>query len=155
MRILMTLILLTLSWSSFANSAPEITVRGLAKYSGQFISLFYVSGKPASFGTAGQDLEVNKVLTGPVIQKIGSDSQSFPAASVPRNGFATFNFVIAVVHDQSEHFLTNLRLNNGAVVRVPVSTAGRAIQDNGTNRKFTAKKFKPIFQLKGNPTINF
>ena len=150
------IILATLTaFAAHAVKVPEIAVSGLGKYAGQFVSLYYVSGKPASFGTSGQDLDINKVLAGPVTQKIGSGQVSFNSREVKRSGFAAFNYVVAVVHDQSEHFITNLRLVNGAVTRNPVSTSGKAVSDNNTNRKFAAKKFKSSLKLKNNAKISF
>lgn len=155
MKLLIAVLLTLASWTSLASNAPEITLNGLSKYAGQFVSVFYVSGKPASLGTAGQDLEVNKILAGPFTQKIGSNSLSYTSVSVPRDGFATFNFVIAVVHDQPEHFLTNLRLNNGSVTRVPVASRTGQAQDTNSNRRFSAKRFKSSIKLKNNPSLNF
>jgi hypothetical protein len=144
-----------MSLAAFSARVPEIAVNGLNKYSGQFVSLYYVSGKTASFGTTGQDLDINRVLKGPVTQKISGDQISFNATDVKSNGFAAFNYVLAVVHAQPDHFVTNLRLKSGNVVRIPVATSGKAIGDSKENRRFNSKRFKAFFKLRKNPSLKF
>lgn len=143
------------SVSAWSTTVKKVTVTGLEKYQGQSISLFYVSGKQATFGTAGQELETNKVLFGPVTKVIDGNVLTFPKTKVPRDGFTAFNYLLAVVHPAETHFLTNLTYEGGAVVRVPALNVDRNIEDNVSNREFSEKRFKPIFKLGNQPQLDF
>jgi hypothetical protein len=150
MKVLSLFLALIVSYSVQATSVEGFSLAGLDEYKGMNVSLYYVSGRPAGLGTAGQEIHANKVLLGPQKFSIPSSGVvSVPKVEVPRDGFTSFNFLIVVVHQQADHALTNPALRGGRVVREPVRylNSGTSVTYNDLTQGFVFKTFKPLAQV--------
>lgn len=135
----------------------SFSVRGLEKYSGANLSLYYVSGRPARLGTSGQEIHVNKVLKGPVKYKISRDGVVYVrGVNVPRDGWTSYNYLIFVVHAQPEHALTNPDYSGGGVVREPVRYYDSSIRVDYTfvNKNFEYKTYKSSREISAGGSID-
>lgn len=151
-------LILGLCQSVFAGTRVDaFSVRGLEKYSGANLSIYYVSGRPAGLGTSGQEIHVNKVLKGPVKFKISRDGLvNVPKANVPQDGWTSYNYLIFVVHAQPDHALTNPDYSGGAVVREPVRYYNSSVDIDYTrvNKSFEYKTFKSSREIRGGGSID-
>lgn len=152
------LIFLLISFSANAGTkVGAFSVRGLEKYSGANLSLYYVSGRPAGLGTSGQEIHVNKVLKGPVKYRISSDGVvSIKAVDVPRDGWTSYNYLIFVVHSQSTHALTNPDYQDGVIVREPVRyyDSGVNVDYSRVNKSFEYKTYKSSREVQQGGSID-
>ena len=82
----------------------SLSVTGVSKYSGPYISLYLVHGTKLF----GQEISVNKVYKVLKTQKIsGADEMSFGPFSMKQNwsSFRGPNYVVAVIHPSAKHAL--------------------------------------------------
>lgn len=151
-------VLMLLSFSvSAGTKVGAFSVRGLEKYSGANLSLYYVSGRPAGLRTSGQEIHVNKVLKGPVKYSISEDGVvNIKAVDVPRDGWTSFNYLIFVVHSQSVHALTNPDYQHGVIVREPVRyfDSSVTIDYSRVNKSFEYKTFKTAREVQQGGSID-
>jgi hypothetical protein len=76
---------------------------------GSYISLFYVSARPASFGTSGQQLKVFKILKGPKMVKILNNGALIENVEVLRSHAGNiFNYVVYYIHPRPTFGIKNL-----------------------------------------------
>lgn len=153
-----SLIFLLLSLSAQAGTkVGAFSARGLEKYSGANLSLYYVSGRPARLGTSGQEIQVNKVLKGPIKYKVsGNGVVKIKPVDVPRDGWTSFNYLIFVVHAQPTHALTNTDYQNGVVVRKPVRYFDSSvnIDYSRVNKSFEYRTYKSARKIQQGGAIN-
>ncbi len=112
MKSLIALFSMLLSLSVFAgvNQVPSIELSGLEKYRDQNISVFYVSGRPAGFGTFGHILHTHKIWAKVSSKKINGDGTiSIPSVKVVNTHGVAFNYLVFVIHDADQK---NARLMN-------------------------------------------
>jgi hypothetical protein len=116
----LTYFIAAFAWAQNTQVAP-FDVTGLQNYAGKNLSVYFVSGRQATIGTSGQEVHVNKVMSGPHIYSIPRNGiVALDGVAVPRDGWTSYNFAIFVVHEQPVHALTNLAWVRGAFVREPV-----------------------------------
>jgi hypothetical protein len=104
-----------------------IEITGFTAYAGLYLSAFYVSGRDAYIGTAGQVINVNKIMSTPVVVKISADGLAkIPAMNVLRSGFSVFNNVVFVVHKRTNYYLQNynIRTKRPSDPRLPALANG-------------------------------
>lgn len=133
-------------------------VSGLFDYSGKYLSIFFVSGRPASIGTVGQEVNVNKVMSGPHTFRIpGNGTVSVPEVSVPREGWSSYNYAIFVVHEQARHALSNLTWSGGSVAREQVRyhTAADEVPFTEANQAYLTKATRTSRQMSGGQEVRF
>lgn len=150
MKVLSFFMAFFLSLSVSATTVESFSLAGLDEYRGMNVSLYYVSGRPAGLGTAGQEIHVNRVLLGPQRFSIPATGViSVPKVEVPRDGFTSFNFLIIVVHQQAQHALTNPALRGGRLVREPVRylDASVNVDYNELTQGFVLKTYKTLSQV--------
>lgn len=143
-----------LSFSSFGDTnVAAFKLTGLSEFKGQNLSVYFVSGRPASLGTSGQEIHVNKVMSGPHIYKIQGNELQVEATRVPRDGWTSYNYAIFVVHGQNVHALTNIAYAGGQIVREPVRYNDERFEVNYTeqNQRFIFKTFRTSRELNGQP----
>ena len=152
----LVLLLLTLT-AQAGTQVGAFSVRGLEKYSGANLSLYYVSGRPAGLGTNGQEIHVNKVLEGPKKYRISGDGVvTLKSVNVPRDGWTSYNYLIFVVHSQPTHALTNPDYRNGLVVREPVRyyDSDANIEYSKVNNSFEYKTYKTSREVQQGGSID-
>ena len=96
---------LLFSMVSFAAEkvVPSIELNGLDKYPNQNLSVFYVSGRPAGFGTFGHILHTHKIWNKVASVKINSDgSVEIPSVKVVNTHGVAFNYLVFVVHAENQ-----------------------------------------------------
>lgn len=89
---------------------PRVEISGLAKYKSDNISVFYVSGRPAGFGTFGHILHTHKIWTKIGGMKInGNGKVEIPSVKVVNTHGVAFNYLVFVIHkgDQKHVRLVN------------------------------------------------
>jgi|GEM_PF-4874722 hypothetical protein len=152
----LVLLLLTLT-AQAGTQVGAFSVRGLEKYSGAKLSLYYVSGRPAGLGTNGQEIHVNKVLKGPEKYRITGDGVvAIKSVNVPRDGWTSYNYLIFVVHTQPAHALTNPDYRNGRVTRDPVRyyESDVNIEYSKVNNSFEYKTYKTSREVQQGGSID-
>lgn len=108
------MIILLLLWSGLGMAGeklvPRIEVSGLEKYKNQNVELFYVSGRPAGFGTVGHVLHTHKVWAHSKELRIdGQGVVEFPSSKVVNTHGVAFNYLLFVVYSKNQ---SKLRLIN-------------------------------------------
>lgn len=149
LKLLLGLLFSVLFLSEGWANAPAFTVSGLQRFNGLSLSVYYVSGRPASLGTPGQEIHVNKVMSGPHVYRISGDQVSIGKVNVPRDGWTSFNYVIFVVHQQASHALTNLSWSNGGINREPVRYHDDSVNVSYTNstQSYVLKAYRTSRQI--------
>jgi hypothetical protein len=145
-KIPLMLILFVTSLSAYAdNLIGSYEIAGLRAYAGQNLSIFYVSGRPAGLGTPGQEITVNKVMSGPRTYSISAQGTvRTESIVVPRDGWSSYNYAIYVVHTQPVHALTNIAWAGGTIVREKVRYLDDSVEVEYSpqNQNFVLKSYK-------------
>ncbi|MCO4794512.1 MAG: hypothetical protein KC493_12405 [Bacteriovoracaceae bacterium] len=108
-------LLVVLALWSFAGLAREkevaqIQIQGLEKFSDQNLSVFYVAGRPAGFGTVGHILHTFKIWNKVNRLRIDENGKvSVPSVKVVNTHGVAFNYLIFVIHDKNQQ---NVRFMN-------------------------------------------
>ncbi len=128
----------------------SLTVRGVSKYSGPYVSLYLVHGSKVF----GQEVTVNKVFKVLKSQKInGSDEMSFGPFSMKQNwsNFRGPNYVVAVIHPNSKHALNSYGVIDGTptVYEEPIYlNANEKVEVNASTKELQIRAAISLKDLK-------
>lgn len=136
--------------ASAANVVEGYEISGLNGFARNYLSIYYVSGRPAGLGTPGQEISVNKVMSGPHTYTISSrGTVNTERVVVPRDGWSSYNYAIYVVHRQPVHALTNIAWDTGNIIRERVRYLDESvvIDYSNQNQSFIIKTYKTSREL--------
>ena len=95
------------TWAAAPHELVDgIKLSGIEAYSGNQISVFYLSAREGTVGNPGQNLFV-KTVKQVQTATIGRDILDIPSIEVPKSGFEVVNYIAFVVHRQARVFLKN------------------------------------------------
>ena len=148
--------LLIFSSTVFAKKVtfPKIVIENAVEYSGKKLNVFYISGRPASYGTQGYRIIANKIWNSHENLKISSSGRiEIPAAVIENKFGIAFNYVLFVIYEngQKEHQILNADGTCPALANQNLykSRVEYCSQDNSVNR-FVHEKSYASRQLKAN-----
>jgi len=146
-------LLMSLSLMAREKVVPRLEITGLDKYKNQNISVFYVSGRPAGFGTFGHILHTHKVWNKVGSKKINGDgSVSIPSTKVVNTHGVAFNYLVFVVHDANQKHvrLVNTDSTCPAQPKVEsyVSEKAHCGQFHFSEFNYKKQRYKSVRQLK-------
>jgi len=96
---------------------PEIEIKNITEHSGKYLTVIYAQANRSMFSTDDHDLKVKDVKFSKTFGPLSSESVVTASTKLSRDGFGgSFNFIIAVIHDQNEFYWTNA---DGSEVKYP------------------------------------
>ena len=137
------------------HNVPGLNLTGLDQFSGQNVSVFYVSGRSPGVSAPGSELHTHKVFASQGPFRIHNGQVDIPAINVLSNqGGVVFNHVLFVVHSQPRVALQNRDGTCPAPTGVVASRSRTEYcRDNASAYNFIWQESRVSRSLRGNGTV--